>query len=71
MKKIINDLSGPLVCRSSNRNSCFDFEGGLNYDPLSFKPGASGIKPGREELNRLTKICLRHCEDLPSAVYPV
>ena len=68
VKSIINDLSGPLIRRSNKRNSCFDFEGGKNYDPLSFKPGASGIKPYREELKRLTDVCQRHCEDLPSAV---
>ena len=67
VKSIINDLSGPLIRRSYKRNSCFDFEGGKNYDPLSFKPGASGIKPYREELKRLTDVCQRHCEDLPSA----
>ena len=71
VKDIINDLSGPLVCRSSKRNSCFDFEGGASYDPLSFKLGTSGVKPYREELKRLTGACRKRCKDLPTAVIQI
>ena len=31
MKDVING-SGSLVCKSTKRNSCFDFEGRGNYD---------------------------------------
>ena len=51
VKNIINNLSGPLMRRSSKRNSCFDFEGGKNYDPFSFKPGVSGAKPIEKNSN--------------------
>ena len=34
VKNIINDLSGPLMCQSSKRNSCFDFDCGKIMIPL-------------------------------------
>ena len=54
---------------SSKRNSLFDFEGGKNYDSLSFKPGGHGIKSFREEFERLKNVCREHCEELPSAIF--
>ena len=69
VRGIINDLDGPLKRHSSKGNSLFDFEGGKNYDSFSFKPGRSGIKPYREELERLKNVCREHCEELPSAIF--
>ena len=47
----------------------FDFEGGKNYDSFSFKPGKTGIKSYKEELERLGNVCRSLCKDLPSATF--
>ncbi len=69
VRDIINDLNGPLKRHSSKRNSLFDFEGGKNYDSFSFKPGKTGIKLYKDELERLKNVCRSHCKDLPSATF--
>ena len=69
VRNIINDLNGPLKRHSSKRNSLFDFEGGKNYDSFSFKPGKTGIKLYKDELERLKNVCRDHCKDLPSATF--
>ena len=66
---IINNLDGPLKRHTSKRNSLFDFEGGRNYDSFSFKPGKSGLKSYKEEVERLKNVCRSLCKDLPSATF--
>ena len=66
---IVNNLDGPLKRHTCKRNGLFDFEGGKNYDSYSFKPGKSGLKSYKEEIERLKNICRSLCKDFPSATF--
>ena len=49
----------------SQRSEQATAKGGRNYDSFSFKPGKSGLKPYKEELERLKNVCRSLGKDLP------
>ena len=61
VSKILNDRQGSLKCHSQKRNGCFDFEGGQNYQSLSFRPGTLR-NDYQENLHTLVKLARKNCE---------
>ena len=55
--RILNEAGGSLVSHSKKRNGCFDFEGGHNYAPISFKPGraAEGYQKSLKTIVKLAQ----------------
>ena len=68
VKDVANDPHGPLVCKSTKANGCFDFEKIGNLEPLSFRPGNTGVKAYKHELARLYRTCQEVGREMPSAV---
>ena len=68
VRDVANDSHGPLVCKSTKANGCFDFEKIGNMEPLSFRPSNTGVKAYKEELAHLYRTCQEVGREMPSAV---